>query len=288
MLSQEILARIKKLQLHTKRMLNSNRLGDYRSSKRGYGLEFDQIRSYELGDDVRFIDWKSSSRMNQLLVKQYLHECNKTVIIALDTSASLQYGSGKTLKDERAKEVATVLAFAALYGKASLGLILFSDEVEKFIPPKQGQPHAQMIVDTIWQHVPTHKKTSLKNPLQRLAQLKRSDSLAFLVSDFIDQYDYERELSYVSRLYDLVAIRCLDECEKVIPFSGTIEVIDPESNQSAVLDLGSDALQRLMKDRLAQQNKFFIGHGVDHFDCSPNDSFIDALIGFFSVRLKRI
>ena len=286
MLKPEVVKKIRLLQLHTKKRLSSNRLGDYRSKQRGYGLEFDQLRSYSLGDDVRYIDWKSSSRMNQLLVKQYFHETNKAVIIALDSSGSMQFGSGDTLKIERAREVATALAFAGMFSKAAVGLIIFSDSVEHFIPPKQGKAHIQLLIDLIWQFTPRSVTTSLDEPLKLLARLKRQDSMAFLLSDFIDTSSYEASLRYTARVYDLVGVRFLDEREKKFPFSGLIRCTDMETSLQGMYKF-SGATTMHLEQRKREQDAFFASNRIDCFDASMDDNYIDSLITFFIQRSRR-
>ncbi len=225
MISQETLKKIKQIEIHTRRLLNGSRVGDTRSKTRGSGFEFDQIREYQTGDDVRFIDWKSSARMNKLLVKQYIEERSRCVMIALDGSASGMFTSAAQTKYNLMSEVAAVLALVAEYGNDSSSLVLFADAVQQFIPPNKGRNH----VHTLMQHIFEHKmiansgaakfrtpdkiqvdstrgesfdrirtggapsetklslgKTTFRLPLEHIARLRRKDALVVLISDFID------------------------------------------------------------------------------------------------------
>lgn len=284
MLSQEIVKKIKLINIQTRRLLAGMQPGQHRSNKKGYGLEFDQIREYEPGDDVRYIDWNSSARMNKLLVKQYIHEYNKTLMICLDISASVYDGSHIAGKSEILAQVATVLTLAGQYNNANVGLLLFSDGVEEYIPPKTGANHVQYIMQRIWQVKPKRKNTRLQAALTLLASLKRKDMIAFMLSDFIDQHNFFNQIAFVNKKCELVAIRCLDVQEKNCYADAFVHVIDPETQQTMLLDAqdrGHKSAHFFIKQRARNQEMEFRKRGIDFLDVQLQQHFIDDLIKFF-------
>lgn len=287
MIDNEILKKIKYIEINTQRLLQGTYIGDYRSKEKGYGLEFDQIRDYELGDDVRFIDWNSSARMNKLLVKQYMHEYNKTIFIGLDISLSTLYGSGTQLKHSVLVALATALALAGQYSRSHVGLMLFADRVYDFIPAKMGKNHVHAIIQKMWSRS-AQGTTNIAVALKSLAQLKRKKAIIFLLSDFIDHHTYERELRFLSKRNDVIAIRCLDKTEKTLKLGGMIHVVDSETGQEMLLDGKSDAYSSpnsFLKRRLVQQNNEFQKNHIDYLDIDPSKEYLEPLISFFAHRM---
>lgn len=283
---KEVQKKIQRLQLHTKRILQSFLHGDNRTRLKGYGIDFDQIRDYQLGDDIRFIDWKSSARTNKLLVKQYIHEHTKTVMLLVDVSGSAQYGSGELLKHEQTMQVATILAFAAHHEKAHLGLILFSDDIECYVKPQGGKEHIQNIVNIVWNHKPKSKKTDIAKACSFLANVVRKDMLLCVISDFIDD-GYQKTLSYVGKRYDTIVFRCLDDYEKQLPSVGFLHVEDIETGKHLLLDtrVRNKAGKNIFSERIENQNMDFKRYGIDYFDLSMRESSINSLILFFARRI---
>lgn len=288
MLSAEVQKKISLLQLHVKKLLKSLLAGDYRSNQKGYGLEFDQLRDYQLGDDIRFIDWKSTARSNKMIVKEYFHEQTKTIMIAVDISASGLFSSHKNLKRDIIAQVATVLALAADYSKAHVGVILFSDTVELYIPPKKNSAHSSMIIKKIWEHVPQGKKTNIKSVLEFLAKISKKDTLLFFVSDLLDS-DFQKELGVVAQRYDMVVLRCLDRYERKLPAVGFLHLEDSETGQPLLINLkrSHKELHHFFEQRIEQQNKYLRRYDIDFLDILINQPFIDNLTYFFARRLLR-
>jgi len=287
MLTPEVLKKIRQIEIATKRLLSGSFVGDYSSAKKGTGFEFDQIRDYQQGDDVRFIDWKASARANKLLIKQYIEERSRSVILAVDISSSSFYSSSKQLKYDILSEIAAVLALVADYGKDMASLLLFSDHVEVFIPPARGRQHIHKIMERLFSYKPKNKKTRINTVLDRLAKLRRRDSIVFLLSDFIDQID-ERKLHIVSKMYDLVAIRCLDDNESSFPNVGFVNIKDIETGESAVLDTRGKAdtqLRNFLQKRVHNQDGVFKKYGIDFLSVSTKKSFISDIILFFRRRM---
>ena len=287
MLSSEIIKKIKQIEITTKRLLSGSFVGDYSSAKKGSGFEFDQIREYQLGDDVRFIDWKASARTNKVLVKQYIEERNRAVILAVDMSQSSFYSSSPELKVDVLKEIAAVLALVADYGKDQASLLLFTDEVEVFIPPARGIKHIHKIMESLFSYKPKNAGTNINCVLERLAKLRRKDSIVFWLSDFIGQVD-EKKLHIVSRIYDLVAVRCIDKNEHGLPNVGFVDMQDIETGQNVVIDARkkkAKVLTKFLEHRLNVQDGIFKKYGIDYLHVSPQKPFIGDIIIFFRRRM---
>jgi uncharacterized protein (DUF58 family) len=292
MLSQETLKRIKQIEIHTRRMLNGSLIGDTRSAKRGSGFEFDQIREYQQGDDVRFIDWKSSARTNTLLVKEYIEERNRCIILVLDVSRSGLFTSGATTKYVVMSEIAAIIALVAEYGNDSSSLLLFSDDIELFVPPAKGRQHVRMLIARMFEHNLTKKATSFQEVLKRLTRLQRKDALAVIISDFIDiQADHEAEklLRTIARRMEIVAIRCLDNFEKyALPSVGFLTVEDIESGDRALLDMrrhSQETIRSFLYERADNQEQLLKKYGISLLNITPSVPYMSSLIRFFRQRM---
>jgi uncharacterized protein (DUF58 family) len=293
MIDQETRSRIKKLEIHTKRIMHNALAGDYLSAFKGSGLEFHQIRDYQAGDDVRSIDWNSSAKMNKIMVKQFIEERDRTVIVAIDISGSNAYSSGRTLRAETIANIAGTLAFVASHNKDKVGVLFFSDVVEHWIAPSKGNVHFGRVIERIFTTKLSSRKTSLAAALKFLIQLKKKNAVVFLLSDFIDQSDdYQRLLKIVGCQYDLIALRILDHCEMQLPDCGLIEVVDSETGICATLDTrgGKKAdhpLNYFLRERIYQQRKMFEKYRIDLLDLTVDTPFINPLIKFFHQRTRR-
>lgn len=288
MISQDVLKKIKQLEITTKRLLSGTLTGDSRSAIKGEGLEFDQIREYQSGDDVRFIDWNSSARMNKMLVKQYIEERNRTVLLAVDISGSEFYASDEHLKHEVLANIAGFIALVAQYGKDAVGLVLFSDEVELYIAPGNGNKHVKKILEALFSYKPKSMKTDLNVPLVYIATLKRKDCIVFLISDFIAN-DFEKNLAGITKQYELVAIRCLDKNELQFPRVGFLEMHDFETSESALIDTrdnNAHAINEFFKERVKEQDGMFKKYGIDLLMISNNQHFMGDLMRFFRRRMR--
>ncbi len=288
-ITSDILHKIKQIEIHTRRLLRSTLVGDSRSAIKGTGFEFDQIREYQFGDDVRFIDWNASARTNSLLVKQYIEERSRTILLAVDISGSNLLGSNNTLKRDTIAQIASVIALITNIGKDRVGLILFSDTVELYIPPSRGQRHVHTIMEQLFGYCTQNKKTNITAALKKLAQLKYKDALVFLISDFIDDTIDPTYVSCIARRYDLIAIRCLDKQEQELPHVGFLPMQDNETGEQLIIDTRSSAIQPVhafLEERLAKQTKLFKRNGISLLDVANNDSFIGAIIRFLKRRMR--
>ena len=285
----DIAAKIKQLEIFTRRLLNGALVGDSRSAIKGSGFEFDQIRDYSFGDDIRFIDWKASARTNKLLVKQYIEERSRTIFLVVDVSQSSIFGSGTSNKYNRIVELASVLALVAQHGKDHVGLLLFSDTIEEYIPAGSSLQHVRRILDTMLSFTPKQSKTNVSHALQHLLAVKKSDAIVFLISDFIDE-NLDTYLAQAARKYDLIAVRCLDTNEKTMPSVGFITVEDLETGEFVELDLrGShhNDVKKFLTARMDQQSKLFKRRGVDLVDIAPErHDYLAEMVKFFRRRMS--
>lgn len=295
MLSKEVLRKIRLIEIETRRLLSGSFVGDHSSAKKGSGFEFDQIRDYQFGDDVRSIDWKSSARSNKILVKQYVEERNRTIILAVDVSASSFFSSAEILKIDVLAQVAAALALVADYCKDRASLILFTDEIEVFLPAASGKRHVHKIMEQLFSFKPKSKKTNINCVFDLLVKINKRDSIVFILSDFIDDmHMLEHKIRLASRMYDLVAIRCLDEKENSFDSIGFINIEDIETGESFLLDTRSSKANELNEFLFSRahhdQASIFKKFGIDLLDLSleksaTGRSFISDTILFFRRRM---
>jgi len=285
MISQEIIAKIKNLEIETRRRLRSFLIGMKDSREKGYGLEFDQLREYQFGDDVRFIDWKSSARADKFLVKQYRDDRSRTINILVDISGSSFFGSGNQIKYDALCQLAITLAFVAYYARDAVGLVLFSDTIELIIPPRIGLKHIHLIMEKLLTHKPQSTGTNSNVALEYLAK-SHNASIAFFLSDCIDQ-GFEKLLKIVAQKHDLMVIRCLDHYEQKIPEIGFLSVKDIETGQTMLLDTRNqykNSLASFMQERFIEQEKMIRQHGADVLTVITQGPFIDDVVKFLYKR----
>lgn len=282
-LSKELRTKLRHIEIHTRRLLSGTHIGDYSSSKKGSGMEFDQIREYQEGDDVRFIDWKGTARANTLLVREYVEQRNRTIMIVVDGSASMACGSTKELKQETAAQLASILALVAHYGKDQTGLLLFSDHVEQVFKPAHGIQHTHRIMETVFTHE-GKGISSLKAACQQLMHINRKDAIVFLISDFIDT-QAEQVLKLMSNKYETVALVCRDQREMTFPACGMLPVYDPESGQSGYINTRMAGVQSLLNQEYESAIMTLKKAGIDRFIVEPGRPFIGDFIRFCRQRL---
>jgi uncharacterized protein (DUF58 family) len=287
-LSSEVMRKIKEIEMHTQRLLSGCLAGDARSAQKGIGFEFDQLREYQPGDDVRFIDWRGSARANALLVKQYIEERSRTVLIAVDVSGSSFFSSDELLRNELFNQIASMLSLVAHYGKDRVGLILFSDHVECYMPPAPGLLHVRTIMQTLFAHKPSGRQTDINVALERILKVRRKDSVVFLLSDFISTH-FERKLRSVALLNELIAVRYVDANEKKLPAVGFMTVEDIETGSSYLVDMrdkGAAVLNQFLGRRLEDQNTLFRKYGIEVLDVAGNKQFVSDIVKFFRRRMR--
>lgn len=288
MLSNDVARRIREIEIYTRRLVSGSLMGATTSAHKGSGLDFDQLNDYQMGDDIRFIDWHSSARADRLLVKQYIEERNRTILLAVDCSASTIFGSQKRLKHEIICEIAAVLALVGNYGKDKVGLVLFSDTIELYIPPARGTLHTRFLLEKLFTIKPRSKKTDSAKAFDFIAQLKRRNALLFVISDFIDQ-NFEKSLSMVARLYDMVAVCVNDEYEQEVPAVGLLRVRDCETGAYHLLDLrkgNEKKLQHFFQNQKESLERQCTRYGIDLVRLKPESCAIGGLVRLFRRRMR--
>jgi uncharacterized protein (DUF58 family) len=287
MVPESIRKKMRQLEITTRRLLSGSLVGDSRSALKGFGFDFDQIREYRAGDDVRFIDWKSSLRTDKLLVKQYIEERNRRIILAVDVSGSAWYTSTGQIRTELQAQLASVLALVADHGNDAVGLVLFSDIIECVVPPNRGRAHIRLIMEKLFTFKPQRKKTKIVCVLEYLAQLRSSDGIVFLISDFIDQ-ECGTLLRCVARKYDVIALRCLDAREHSFDGIGFITMQDPETGLQYDIDtrqMQGKTLTTYLTSRASEQQREFKRQGIDIVQIEVGKPFMRELVTFFRRRM---
>ena len=290
MIPRQILQKVKRIEIRTRGLVNNLFGGEYHSVFKGRGMTFSEVREYQPGDDIRLIDWNVTARTGSPFIKIFEEERELTVYLLVDISASGEFGSGQQLKQEIGAEIAAVLGFSAIKNNDKVGLILFSDEIEKYVIPKKGKSHVLRVVRELLYTVPERTGTSLKNALDYLLKVAKRKSVVFIISDFLDQ-EYWSSLKVVNRKHDVIGIHLYDPAETNMPDMGLAKVEDPETGESFWVDTSSkDAQDRLRKEIQTRQEKFKKDAQKIGFDMIPiatDQDYVEPLMSFFRMREKR-
>jgi len=289
MLPQEILAQVRRLEIVTGRLVSESFSGDYLSVFKGRGMEFASVREYAEGDDPRDIDRNVSARAGKPFVRQYIEERELTVVIAVDLSASLSFGSAGRLKRESATEVGAALAFAALQNNDKVGLAVFTDSVERWVPPRKGRRHVLAVIREILAFEPKGTKTGIGPSLERLTRMLKRRCIVILISDFRDA-GYERALKLCALKHDLIAVVVEDPRESALPsLPAVVAVKDPETGEEGVFDLRRDAAEFAREESARRGNleKTFRSSGLEAITVTTDKPSIDPILAFFRKRAKR-
>lgn len=294
MLSAEVIKKIKKVHIRTGRMVNTIMAGQYRSVFRGAGIEFEEVREYTPGDDVKSIDWKVSARMGKPFIKRYREEREQVVMLLVDMSASGRFGTTDSIKRETAAEMAAILAFNAIRNSDKAGAILFTDQVERYIPPKKGSAHVWRLIREIFTFQPAHTGTDIVAAVDFLARVCRKRTVAFLVSDFLaENFDRQTALRIRSaaRKHELVSVLVTDPGEFHLPEGGIVALRDLESGTVRYLDAADrHTRERFRGSRQAVHDRILQTHKSMDLDCieMPTDGdAADALVRYFRYRERR-
>ncbi len=287
MIPRELFSKIRRLEIRTKGLVNDVFGGEYHSAFKGRGIEFSEVRPYQIGDDVRTIDWNVSARTGETFVKLYEEEREQTLVLAVDVSASERFGTGGVEKREVAAEIGAVLAFSAVRNNDKVGLLLFSDRVERFVPPKKGRRHALRLVRDVFAHAPQAGGTRITAALDHLLHVLRRRTIVVLVSDFFDR-GYERKLRALAARHDVVAVHLRDPREVALPNVGLLTLRDAESGRPVLVDTGSRAARaafaRQVEARQAEIEAALRSARVDTVQVQTNEDYVEPLIGFFRMR----
>lgn len=296
MIPKEIVKKLRKIEIHTARLANDQLAGSYHSVFKGRGMAFSEVRQYQHGDDVRFIDWNVSARMQDTYVKIFTEEREMTVMLLVDLSASERFGAVGRPKLETVAEVAALLAFSAIKNNDRVGLIMFTDRVERFVPPKKGKGHVMRVVAEILNAKPEGKGTDLRSALDMLGHVLKRRSVVFLLSDFIQApqlaaASYEKPLRLAAARHDLIPIEVADRREEELPDLGLVLCEDLETGELFEVDTSSREAQtvyglRIAKER-ATRDQMFSRLSLDHLRILTDRSYVKPIVDLFKLRQKR-
>ncbi|MBD3289810.1 DUF58 domain-containing protein [candidate division KSB1 bacterium] len=291
MISKEILKKVKRIEITTRGLVNDVFSGEYHSVFKGRGMEFSEVREYQIGDDIRTIDWNVTARMGHPYVKVFEEERELTVMLLVDVSSSGNFGTYEQMKGEIAIEICALLAFSAIKNNDKVGLIIFTDRIEKFVPPKKGKTHVLRVLRELLAHKPEGTKTNIQEALEYLTRVTTRRSVVFLVSDFMDE-GYEKALQIANKKHDIVAITVTDPRELSLPDVGFIELEDAETGEIVLVDTGHTETRTtystVTSERIRERTRLFQSLNTDHIDIKTNESYVEPLIRFFRMRAKRL
>ena len=286
---EEMMARVRKLELKAQRLVRESFSGEYRSSFRGQGLDFDEFREYQHGDEVRFIDWKVTARMNEPYVRKFHEERELNVVIAVDVSGSADYGSVKWSKREIAAEAAAILGFSALHNGDKVGLLLFADDTLQYIPPAKGKRHLLRMIRDILVTQPERAGTSIESACTHLLRMLKRKSLVFMLSDFHSN-PLDKPLGKLSRKHETVAIRVHDPLEAELPDVGKVVMLDPESGLETRVNTSNSNLRMAYSKLIRRQNEglgsIFTKHGILNTELSTHEDPLPHLHQLFKKRTR--
>mgnify|MGYP001545907109 CR=1 FL=1 len=289
MLPREIFKNIRRIEIRTRKIVNSLISGEYHSVFKGQGMEFDEVREYQFGDDVRLIDWNVTARMGSPYIKKFCEERELTVMLVVDASASGEFGTFAQMKGEIAVEICALLAFSAIKNNDRVGLLIFTDRIEKFVPPKKGRSHVLRVIRELLYFRPEGKGTDIANALDYLNKVIRRRSVVFVISDFLAE-GWERPLQVANKKHDTVAIALSDPREKSLPDVGLIELEDAETGEVLLLDTGSSELRaefaKEQRKASLRRERIFKLRDVDFIEIGTGRSYVDPLVRFFRRRAK--
>ncbi len=291
MIPKEILKKVRWIEISTRGLVNELFSGEYHSVFKGRGMDFSEVREYQVGDDIRSIDWNVTARTGHPFVKVFREERELTVMLLVDASGSGDFGSLEQAKGEIAVEICALLAFSAIKNNDKVGLLIFTDQVEKFIPPRKGRKHVLRVLRELLYFRPRNKGTDLGAVLEYLSRVQRRRSVTFLVSDFLDD-GYEKPLRVAGRRHDLIVIRISDPREEELPPVGLVELEDAESGEHLIVNTSDLRVRNLfresVRERRAALNQLLRQIGVDRIDVRTDSSYVEPLVRFFQQRVRRL
>jgi len=295
MLSAEFLKKLRRIELQTRKVINTTFVGEYRSTFKGAGMEFVDVREYLPGDDIRAIDWKVTARMGRPYVKKFLEERELTVILCVDASGSGYFGTRSQFKLEQSAQVAATLAFSAVTNNDKVGLLFFTDRVERYVPPRKGKQHVMRLVRDILLFRPQHRGTRPVEALEFVMRIHKHRAIVFLLSDFMGHGfspDAVRiPLGIAARRHDLVAIPITDLAEWELPRVGLVDVEDTETGEIVTVNTSDPQLRRAYEDHMqalmSRRDRLFRQLGIDHINLHTHEDFTPSLHRFFQMRARR-
>ncbi len=285
--TKELLKKVRKIEIKTRRLSDHIFGGEYHSTFKGRGMTFSEVRQYQFGDDVRSIDWNVTARYNEPYIKVFEEERELTMMLVADVSGSEFFGTDKQFKNEIVTEVAATLAFSAMQNNDKIGLILFTDEIELFIPPKKGKSHVLRIIRELLEFKPNSKKTDLAQAIKFLSSVMKKKAITFILSDFITE-DYDQTLKIAANKHDITGIRIYDQREESIPSLGMVQIEDEETGELRLINTSSKKIRRnyeaYYKERVDYYEETFKRSGSGVINVRTDESYVKKLLGYFKRR----
>jgi len=285
--TQELLRKVRRIEIKTRRLSNHLFSGEYHSQFKGRGMAFSEVRKYAPGDDIRAIDWNVSARLNEPYIKIFEEERELTLMLLVDVSGSTAFGSQSQIKRDLITEVCATLAFSAIQNNDKVGVLFFSNQVEKLIPPKKGKNHTLRIIRELLEFEPVHSETNLAEALRYFSSFQKKRAIAFILSDFADT-NYRDALRLCARRHDLTGVRIFDPREEVLPNLGLLPLYDPESKMTQWVHTGSRRLRQQLKVRFVEQARYFeesfLKSGSGKLSLRTDQPFVLKLLNYFKNR----
>lgn len=286
--TQELIKKVRKIEIKTRRLSSNIFAGQYHSAFKGRGMEFSEVREYQFGDDVRDIDWNVTARFHRPYIKVFEEERELTVMLLIDVSGSLDFGTQHQMKRDMVTEIAATLAFSAIQNNDKIGVVFFSDKIEKYIPPKKGRKHILYIIREMLDFHAESKKTDLSRAMEFLSSVMKRSCTAFVLSDFYVRDDFEQSLTICNRKHDVVAIQVYDPWAKNLPDVGLLKVVDAETGHEQYIDTGSKRLRQAhhsyWMNRQVLLNAAFNKSNVDNICIATNEDYVKSLLLLFKQR----
>ena len=290
MIPADILKKVRLIEIKTRHIVNNIFGGEYHSAFKGMGMEFAEVREYYPGDDIRAIDWNVTARAGKPFIKKYDEERELTVMLLIDVSASGFFGTGESLKSDIMIELASILSFSAIKNNDKVGLLLFSDKIEEFIPPKKGKSHVLRVIREMIYHKAKDRKTDISIALEHIQKVLKRKSIIFLLSDFWDD-SYQQTMKLINKKHDLINIQILDKAEIAIPKLGMVKFHDAENQNSAWIDTNNKQVQNISTKYIQNKNKFIKEfckkNRIDFISIDTTEGYLNPLEQFFSTRMHR-
>ena len=286
--TSEIIKKVRKIEIKTRGLSSNIFAGQYHSAFKGRGMAFSEVREYQFGDDVRDIDWNVTARFHRPYVKVFEEERELTVMLLIDVSGSLDFGTQRQMKRDMVTEIAATIAFSAIQNNDKIGVVFFSDKIEKYIPPKKGRKHILYIIREMLDFQPESKRTDVKQAVEFLSSVQKRRTTAFILSDFYVRHDFQQSLQICNRKHDVVAIQVYDVRAKELPDVGLMKVVDAETGFEQYVDTSSkrlrDSYRKYWQSRQSQLLETFNKSNVDNVSIATNEDFVKAMLMLFKQR----
>jgi uncharacterized protein (DUF58 family) len=286
--TSEIIRKVRKIEIKARGLSSNIFAGQYHSAFKGRGMAFSEVREYQFGDDVRDIDWNVTARFHRPYVKVFEEERELTVMLLIDVSGSLDFGTQKQMKRDMVTEIAATIAFSAIQNNDKIGVVFFSDKIEKYIPPKKGRKHILYIIREMLDFHPESKRTDVKQAVEFLSSVQKRRTTAFILSDFYVRNDFQQSLQIANRKHDVVAIQVYDERARELPDVGLMKVVDAETGHEQYVDTSSKRLResyrKYWQGRQSQLLETFNKSNVDNVSIATSEDFVKALLMLFKQR----